>query len=311
MSAPIVFIDGESGTTGLEIAQWFNWRDYVKLLSIEPELRKDKEERARLLQEADLAILCLPDEAARESVELVGDADTIIIDASTAHRTHTDWVYGLPEVSQEQRSAISQSKRISNPGCYASGAIILLRPLISAGLIPPDYVVSINAVSGYSGGGREMIEKFKTGEYTQPYRAYGLSMQHKHLPEMQKYSGLTYPPLFSPAVGNFYRGMLVEIMFSHNSFGAEFTREFVHEVFETTYFDEKYVIVKSLEECDEITFLDPKAALRYNVIELFVFGNEENIRLIARLDNLVKGAAGVAIQNMNLALGFAEDEGAE
>ena len=311
MTAPRVFIDGESGTTGLEIAQWFNSRDYVKLLSIEPELRKDKEERARLLQEADLAILCLPDEAARESVELVGDADTIIIDASTAHRTHKDWVYGLPEISLEQRSAISQSKRISNPGCYASGAIILLRPLISARLIPPDYVVSINAVSGYSGGGREMIEKFETGEYTEPYRAYGLSMEHKHLPEMQKYSGLAYPPLFSPAVGNFYRGMLVEIMVSHNSFGVEFTREFVHEVFETTYFDERYVIVKSLEECDEIAFLDPKEALKYNVIELFVFGNAENIRLIARLDNLVKGAAGVAIQNMNLALGFAEDEGAE
>lgn len=311
MSAPRVFIDGESGTTGLEIAQWFSWRDYVKLLSIEPELRKDKEKRARLLQEADLAILCLPDEAAREAVELVGDADTIIIDASTAHRTHSDWVYGLPEMSQEQRSAISQSKRISNPGCYASGAIIMLRPLISAGLIPPDYVVSINAVSGYSGGGREMIEKFETGEYTQPYRAYGLSMRHKHLPEMQKYSGLAYPPLFSPAVGNFYRGMLVEIMLSQNGLGVEFTREFVHEVFETAYFEEKYVIVKSLEECDEIMFLDPKEALRYNVIELFVFGNEENIRLIARLDNLVKGAAGVAIQNMNLALGFAEDEGAE
>ena len=309
MSAPRVFIDGQAGTTGLEIAKWFSWRDYVELLSIDPDLRKDKKERARLLQEADLAILCLPDDAAKESVELLGDADTILIDASTAHRTDPSWVYGLPEISREQRLMISQSTRISNPGCYASGAIILLRPLVKAGIVPSDYVVNICAVSGYSGGGREMIEKFELGDNSEPYRSYALSLQHKHLPEMQKYSGLRYPPLFSPAVGNFYRGMLVEIMLSQNSLGLEFTRESVHETYERAYAGERYVNVISLKECDKISFLDPREAIRYNVIELFVFGNTQNVRLIARLDNLVKGAAGVAIQNMNIALGFAEDEG--
>ena len=311
MSTPRVFIDGDAGTTGLEIAKWLSGRNDVELLSIDRNRRKDKQERARLLQGADLAILCLPDDAAKESVELLGDADTILIDASTAHRTHPDWVYGLPEMSSDQRLAISESKRISNPGCYASGAIILLRPLIKAGIVPLDYVVNISAVSGYSGGGRAMIGKFERGEYNEPYNSYGLGLQHKHLPEIQKYSGLKYPPLFSPAVGNFYRGMLVEIMLSLHTLDLKFTRESVHEVYMSAYADERYVMVKSLEECDEISFLSPNEAIPHNALELFVFGNSQNVRLIARLDNLVKGAAGVAIQNMNLALGFAEDEGLE
>lgn len=309
MSAPRVFVDGEAGTTGLEIAKWLRFRNDIDLLSIEPELRKDRKERTRFLKEADLAILCLPDEAAREAVGLIGEADTILIDASTAHRTHPDWVYGLPELSSEQRLAIAQSRRISNPGCYASGAIILLRPLIRSGLVPSEHVVSINAISGYSGGGRDMIERFENNQYEDCYQAYGLSMQHKHLPEIRKYSGLTYPPLFAPAVGRYFQGMLVEITLSQNSFGEKFTREAVHEAYDTTYADEKFVLVKSLEECDDENFLSTEELNGTNYLELYVFGNHENVRLIARLDNLVKGSSGVAIQNMNLALGFAEDEG--
>lgn len=309
MSAPRIFIDGEAGTTGLELAKWIAPRKDIELLSIDHELRKDRTERSRLLKEADLAILCLPDDAAREAVQLLDDEDTILIDASSAHRTDPDWVYGLPELSPDHRIAISNSKRISNPGCYASAAITLLRPLVSSNLAPADYVVSINAISGYSGGGREMIDRYDSRRNVECYRAYGLSMQHKHLPEIQKHSGLEHPPLFSPGVGDYYQGMLVEIMLSQNSLGNSFTRQTVHELLDSAYANERFVHVRSLEECDEISFLDPEGMNGFNDIELFVFGNTENVRLVARLDNLIKGASGVAIQNMNLALGFAEAEG--
>lgn len=311
--APKVFIDGEAGTTGLQIADRLRERADLELISIDPTKRKDADERARLINSADAVVLCLPDAAAIEAVSLIDNSNTVVIDASTAHRVADGWVYGFAEMAKDQRAAIAKSKRISNPGCYPTGFIGLVRPLVEAGLLPVDYPVTVNAVSGYSGGGKGMISMFEdetSDQYTQEaFKAYALGQAHKHPPEMKVHTGLSHLPMFAPAVGRYAQGMLVEVPLMTWSLPEKPTRLQVNEVIAVAYLGEQFVAVKSLTECDAISSIEPEALNGSNKMELFTFGSDEQIRLVARLDNLGKGASGAAVQNLNIALGLPEDSG--
>lgn len=311
--APKVFIDGEAGTTGLQIADRLRERADLELISIDPAKRKDADERARLINSADAVVLCLPDAAAIEAVSLIDNSNTVVIDASTAHRVADEWVYGFAEMAKDQRAAIAKSKRISNPGCYPTGFIGLVRPLVEAGLLPVDYPVTVNAVSGYSGGGKGMISMFEdetSAQYTQEaFKAYALGQAHKHPPEMKVHTGLSHLPMFAPAVGRYAQGMLVEVPLMTWSLPEKPTRLQVNEVIAAAYEGEQFVTVKSLAECDAISSIEPEALNGSNKMELFTFGSDEQIRLVARLDNLGKGASGAAVQNLNIALGLPEDSG--
>jgi N-acetyl-gamma-glutamyl-phosphate reductase len=308
-----IFIDGEAGTTGLQIRERLEGRRDLQLLSIDPERRKDESARRDLLNTADVVVLCLPDDAARQAVALIERNTTRVIDASTAHRVAQDWVYGFAEMSEEQRSAIASAARVSNPGCYPTGMIALVRPLVEADLIPSVWPVTVNAVSGYSGGGKAMIAEFEdeaSSSFTKDaFRTYGLSLQHKHVPEMQLYGGLENRPLFAPSVGRYYKGMIVEVPLQLWSMPSQPTLEEVHEVLSDAYSDGGFVEVASLEECRSLKGLDPEGLNDTNRMKLFVFGNEEEgqARLVALLDNLGKGASGAAVQNLNIMLGL--DEG--
>lgn len=308
-----VFVDGQEGTTGLQINEFLSRRQDVEVLRIDAEKRKDPAERARLLNESDVAFLCLPDGAAREAVALVTNSRTCIIDASTAHRTDDGWVFGLPELASGQRERIRASKRIANPGCHASAFILLLRPLVDAGLLPPDYPINGFSITGYSGGGKKMIEQYRAGgdARLEAPRQYGLGLVHKHLPEMQAHARLTVTPVFAPIVADFYKGLAVSIGLRPDRMQRGATLEKVHQALVDHYTGEAFVRVMPLNDPQALAdgFFDVQACNDTNRVDLFVFGRDEQIMLISRLDNLGKGASGAAVQSMNVHLGIDEARG--
>ena len=310
-----VFIDGEAGTTGLQIHERLAARRDIALVSIDPGRRKDAAARRTLLNGADLVILCLPDDAAREAVGLIESNAVRVIDASTAHRTEPGWTYGFPEMAKGQRAAISASRRVANPGCYPTGFIALVRPLVEAGLVPRDWPVTVNAVSGYSGGGKSMIAEFEdkgAANYTTvPYRIYALTLAHKHVPEMHRHAGLAHRPLFAPSVGRYAQGMIVEVPLQLQALPAKPRVEDLHAALAAAYAGEPFVEVASLAEASALSTLDPERLNGTNRMRLYVFAATDGgqARLVALLDNLGKGAAGAAVQNLNLMLGLPETAG--
>ncbi len=305
-----VFIDGEAGTTGLQIRARLEARADVRLIRLAEAERKDRAARARALNEADLAILCLPDAAAREAVALIENPEVRVIDASTAHRTDPDWTYGFPEMDAAQAAAVAASKRVSNPGCYPTGAIALIRPLISAGLLPADFPVTVNAVSGYSGGGKGLILRYEEAgapdHLSNAYRAYGLRLAHKHLPEMRLHGGLDQAPLFIPAVGNYRQGMLVQVPLQLWALPEKPSPDTIRALLADHYAGQDFVSVATAEETAAREDLDPEGLNGTNAMRLYVFDNAagDQALLAAVLDNLGKGASGAAVQNMNLMLGL-------
>ena len=297
-----VFIDGASGTTGLEIRERLNGRADIALLSLDEAHRRDPEARAEALNAADVVILCLPDDAAREAVALITNPRTRVIDASTAHRTAPDWVYGLPELSGSQASAIAGTRFVSNPGCYPTGFLLLVAPLIRAGIVPVDWPMSVNAVSGYSGGGKPMIADFTKGGEGTAFRAYALGLAHKHVPEMQLYAGLAHPPIFAPAVVATYRGMVVEVPLPLHALPGRPTLAQVREVLGTAYGHAPTIRFGG----DDAALIRVEDDAGTDRVTLHVCGDDAagQARLIATLDNLGKGAAGAAVQNLNIMAGL-------
>ncbi|MCH2155928.1 MAG: N-acetyl-gamma-glutamyl-phosphate reductase [Opitutales bacterium] len=314
MSKHAVFIDGSEGTTGLEIQQRLESREDIELIKIDSELRKDLSERARLIQEADAAILCLPDVAAREVVAAVGASSTKIIDASTAHRVDSEWVYGLPELCAEQRERLAETTRIANPGCHSTSYPLLLRPLVDAGILPVDAQITATSLTGYSGGGKNMIARFEseTGDHLAAC-PYALGMQHKHLPEMQAFSGLESAPAFLPTVGRFFRGMILSIPLHASQLkGYLGDPKQIVEILSKRYADEPCIQVFPANDMSTAPqgLLDPTTCNHTNRVDLLVHATgPDYVLLQGRLDNLVKGASGAAVQNLNIALGAPELSG--
>jgi N-acetyl-gamma-glutamyl-phosphate reductase len=304
-----VFVDGQEGTTGLRIHEYLAQRRDIEVLRIGADRRKDTAERARLLNAADVAFLCLPDAAAREAAALVTNPHTCVIDASTAHRTHADWAYGLPELAPGQRDVLRGAKRISNPGCHATAFVLLLRPLVDAGIVSAAFAVTATSITGYSGGGKKLIEQYQAASepaLTSP-RPYALSLTHKHLPEMAAHTGLHAPPIFQPIVSNFYKGLAVTVPVPLAELGT--TAEALQQALASRYAGERFIRVMPLRDpatLEEGAF-DVQACNDTNRVDLFVFANQTQALLMARLDNLGKGASGAAVQAMNLHLGL--DEG--
>jgi N-acetyl-gamma-glutamyl-phosphate reductase len=312
MEKPVVFIDGEHGTTGLQIRARLDGRDDLELASIPIERRRDQALRRRLLNEADLAILCLPDEAARQAVGMIANPRTRVLDGSTAHRVSAGWVYGFPELDKAQPEAIRAACFVSVPGCYATATVGLLRPLIAGGLLVPDQPISVHGVQGYSGGGRQLVDAMegRGGEHrlAGPYRAYALELSHKHQPEMQRYSGLARIPLFMPAVGAWRQGQLVQIPLHLWTLPHHPTAGDMHAVLAAHYEGQRFVRVMPFApgQSPADTVLAPEALVGTNMMELFVFENraEGHALLVARMDNLGKGASGAAAQNLDIMLGL-------
>ena len=301
-----VFIDGSAGTTGLRIRDRLAARGDIALIELPDEKRKDPAARADALTRADVAFLCLPDDAAREAVSLLGDAKTVVIDTSTAHRVSPDWTYGFPELAG-QREKIAKAKRIANPGCHAGGFIALISPLVSAGLLDKDVSLTCFSLTGYSGGGKKMIAEYEdpaNAERLQAPRIYGLSQTHKHLPEMQLISGLSRPPVFAPIVSSFYAGMAVTVELPADLLNGSVADAI--ELYETVY---RGPVVRYSGEADPDGLLSAGVFAGRDEMEISVFGGGERILLVSRFDNLGKGASGAAIQNMNIALGLPEETG--
>jgi N-acetyl-gamma-glutamyl-phosphate reductase len=306
-----VFVDGQEGTTGLQINEYLAQRSDIELLRIDADKRKDLAERKRLINESDVTFLCLPDEAAKESVSLVDNPNTCIIDASTAHRVHPDWTFGLPELAAEQRAKIRASKRIANPGCHASAFILALRPLVAAGLLPASTQIAANSITGYSGGGKSMIAHYQSPERIDAPRPYALALAHKHLPEMQAYTGLNVAPIFQPIVGPFYKGLALTAYLHPQQFSRSASPADVRQILADYYAGEAFIQVQplDLDATTEGGFYNVEANNGSNRVDIAVFGNAERMLLIARLDNLGKGASGAAVQSMNVHLGVEESLG--
>ncbi len=308
----VVFVDGQEGTTGLRIHEYLAQRSDIEVLSIAPERRKDPAERARLLNAADVAFLCLPDDAAREAAALVTNPRTCLIDASTAHRIAPGWVFGLPELAPGQRERLRAAKRIANPGCHASAFILLLRPLVDAGIVPASLPVSATSITGYSGGGKKMIEQYERGDDARlaAPRPYALALKHKHIPEMQTHGGLQTKPLFTPMVGNFYKGLAVTVPLHLAQLAPGSSGKDIQRAFAQRYEGERFIRVMPLSDPAVLEagggYFDVMGANDSNRVDLFVFANDEQALLIARLDNLGKGASGAAVQAMNVHLGVDE-----
>jgi N-acetyl-gamma-glutamyl-phosphate reductase len=306
---PKIFIDGEHGTTGLQIKDRLAGRTDIELVSIPETERRNAKLREELLNGADIAILCLPDDAAREAVRLAADSNTRFIDASTAHRTHPDWVFGFAEMANGQAGRIAKAQYVSNPGCFSTGAIALLRPLVDAGLMASDYPVTINAVSGYTGGGKGLIAQMEDATRADAipsnFYVYGLTLAHKHVPEIVARAGLTRRPVFSPSVGRYAQGMIVQVPLHLDLLKGNPSLEDVHAALSAHYSGQDVVAVVPLAQSAALSRLDPEELNGTDRMELFAFGalGSGQINLAARLDNLGKGASGAAVQNLNLMLG--------
>jgi len=314
VSKHIVFVDGQEGTTGLRIHEYLAARSDIELLRIDADKRKDAAERARLLNAADVAFLCLPDAAAKEAVALVTNPDTCVIDASTAHRVAPGWTFGIPELAPGQREALRRAKRIANPGCHSTAFIALMRPLVDAGIVDRALPVTATSITGYSGGGKKMIEQYQAADRAAQLdapRPYGLKLAHKHVPEMMAYTGLTTRPVFMPIVGPFYKGLAVSVPLHFAQLRAGTDGAALVRAYHTRYEGERFIRVMPLSDpaIAEPNFFDVQGANDTNRIDIFVFADADQAIVIAREDNLGKGASGAAVQCMNLHLGCEEAAG--
>lgn len=303
-----VYIDGQAGTTGLQLRHKLEQHPEIEVLLIQEELRKEEAERKRLMNEAEVVFLCLPDDAAKKAVTLVENPDTCIIDASTAHRVDPAWVYGFPELSPTHREKIRQAKRIANPGCHATGFIAAVYPLIQMGIIGTEYPVTAHSLTGYSGGGKAMIAEYEAENRSfllDSPRQYGLGQQHKHLPEMQQVTGIQQPPIFCPIVGDYYSGMATCIPLHAALFQKKVTKKELLELLQAYYQEAKLISVGT----EESNFLASNPMRDTNALKLYLEGNDERMTLISVFDNLGKGASGAAVQNMNIVLGLDETTG--